>query len=185
MISKECWKDIDGYLGIYQVSNLGNVRSVDRQLNDGRKRKGIVLRQYTDKDGYKHVILYKDSKSKHFFVHRLVAKAFVDNPASLPQVNHKDETRNNNSAENLEWCDAKYNLVYGRHLEKISEKISGESHYQHKLTNESVREIRKTYVRGDSEYGQCALARKYGVCQTVIRNVIVGKTWKRTSLEDQ
>ena len=174
----EEWRFIKGYEGIYEVSNHGIVRSVTRKLPDGRTRKGIVLRPYIDEDGYKHVSLCKNGKMKHFIVHRLVAESFVDNPMNLPQVNHKDETKDNNRYDNLEWCDVSYNLSYGTRQEKVTEKISGERNYAHKLTCEIVKEIRKSYIPGDKEHGQCAMARKYGVCQSVIKNAISGKTWK-------
>lgn len=174
----ETWKYVHGYEGIYQVSNLGRVRSVDRLLSDGRNRKGVMLKPYVDKDGYKHVTLTANSTSKHYFVHRLVAEAFIENPNGLPQINHKDETRDNNNVNNLEWCDARYNLVYGNHLSKISKKISGENHYAHKLTESDVRMIRERYVPFDKEFGQSAMARRYGVCQSVIRNIITRKIWK-------
>lgn len=163
---------------MYQVSNIGEVRSVQRKLPDGRVRKGITLKPHKDKDGYKRVGLCKSGKMKHYFVHRLVAEAFVDNPFNLPQVNHIDEVKDNNNFNNLEWCDAKYNLTYGTHQEKVANKINGEQHYAHKLTSDIVREIRLKYIPCDKEYGQCALARKYGVSQSVIKNALSGKTWK-------
>ena len=163
---------------MYQVSNKGEIRSVKRKLPDGRLRKGTTLKPYKDKDGYKHVRLSKNGRMKNFSVHRLVAETFVDNPSGLPQVNHIDETRDNNKADNLEWCDARYNLMYGTHQQKITEKISGEHHYCHKLTNDIVKEIRTKYIPGDGNYGQSALARKYDVSQSAIRSALLKRTWK-------
>lgn len=175
---EEIWKDIKEYKNAYQVSNLGNVRSIDRQLPDGRKRKGIILKPYVDKDGYKHVTLTQNGKSTHYIVHRLVAIAFIENPNKLPIINHKDESKDNNCVNNLEWCNVKYNINYGKRTEKVMAKIRGENHYAHKLTNEIVKEIRRNYIEGDREYGQGAMARKYGVTQSVIHNIIKRNIWK-------
>jgi hypothetical protein len=112
---KEIWKWIDGYKDMYQVSNLGRVRSVDRYVycevspNKLQHIFGKVLKQGCNHKGYPIVYLSKDGKQKTITVHRLVAKTFIDNPLSLPQVNHKDGCKTNNCVENLEWCDNSYN----------------------------------------------------------------------------
>lgn len=102
----EIWKDIEGYEGLYQVSNLGNVKSLN-------KRKGRILKLTKDHFGYLRVNLYKDFKYKIHKVHRLVAQAFIENSNNYPIINHKDEDKTNNKVENLEWCDHKYNNNYG------------------------------------------------------------------------
>lgn len=113
----EIWKDIDGYVGIYQVSNIGNVRSLQREefkCRQGyRVRKGRELKPTQDEKGYLMVGLNKDGKRIMRRVHRLVATAFIPNHDNLPQVNHKDENKHNNHVENLEWCTASYNINYG------------------------------------------------------------------------
>lgn len=102
---EEIWKDIEGYEGLYQVSNMGRVRSLTRN---------IILKNQIARSGYKRIQLYKNNKGyKHFQIHRLVANAFIPNPDNLPQVNHKDENKANNRVDNLEWCDSKYNINYG------------------------------------------------------------------------
>ena len=131
----EQWKDIEGYEGLYQVSNYGNVRSMDHKVKSiswqtgkqcyrifpGRVLKPVLKRL---KYGvcYYIVGLSKESKKRHCYVHRLVAEAFIPNPTGLPQVNHKDENGLNNNVSNLEWCSVKYNINYGNHNEKV--KIS-------------------------------------------------------------
>lgn len=118
---EETWKSVVGYEGLYEVSNLGNVRSVDRTLNckDGKikHRKGHLLSPKTD-EGYFRVSLSKDGVKKLYKVHRLVAMAFIPNPDNLPVVNHKDEDKKNNKVENLEWCTVQYNSTYGSSVEK-------------------------------------------------------------------
>ena len=119
---EEIWKDIEGYEGLYQVSNLGRVRSLDRMVeySDGTKRlhRGRVLKAAADKDGYDRVILSTPSGHKNRLVHRLVAQAFIPNPEHLPEVNHKDENKRNNVVSNLEWCTDKYNVNYGTGLKR-------------------------------------------------------------------
>lgn len=109
----EIWKDIEGYEGLYQVSNLGRVRSVDRIGGRGRRFNGRILKPKVKTGGYLLVNFSKEGKRKMFSVHRLVAQAFIPNPEGLPQINHKDENPSNNRVENLEWCDGKYNCNYG------------------------------------------------------------------------
>lgn len=123
LLPKQIWKEIPNYEGKYQVSNTGRVRS----LNYGRTGKTKVLKQSTNKGGYKNIVLYKDGKLKGYSVHRLVALAFIPNPLNLPQVNHKDENPSNNAVWNLEWCTPKYNSTYGNRNKKISEANKGKS----------------------------------------------------------
>ena len=117
-MTKEVWRDISGYVGLYQVSNLGRVRSLDRIDTLGRHRKGKVLTAKSDKDGYHRVDLFQGGKGKACKVHRLVAQAFLEYPDNLPQINHKDEIKTNNALSNLEWCSSAYNCCYGTRNER-------------------------------------------------------------------
>ena len=120
----EIWKPIKGFEGSYEVSTLGNVRSVDRVIvypNGGKRlRKGRELSQATNARGYKCVVLCTQKTRKDYTVHRLVAQTHIPNPQNLPCVNHKDEITTNNNVNNLEWCTYKYNNNYGQHARKIA-----------------------------------------------------------------
>lgn len=124
-MSDEIWKDIEGYEQIYQVSNLGNIKSLERTYWHGNRwyhQKEKLLSLKCDSAGYMSVMLYnKEHKSKRIMVHLLVARAFIPNPDNLPQINHKDENKLNNYVENLEWCTGQYNRLYGTARARSSE----------------------------------------------------------------
>lgn len=118
----EQWRDIKGYEGLYQVSNLGNIKSLTRvqcyaYANKGRRyrvtKEQLLIPAPTGENHYLCVTLYKDGKKRTKAIHRLVAETFIPNPFNLTQVNHKDEDKSNNSVSNLEWCTCKYNINYG------------------------------------------------------------------------
>ena len=113
---EEIWKDIAGYEGLYQVSNMGQVKSLN-YLRTGREQ---ILKHSTDGRGYQFVKLYKKGKKMHK-IHRLVLMTFnpVENMNEL-EVNHIDECKTNNMLGNLEWCTREYNINYGTHTERMS-----------------------------------------------------------------
>lgn len=106
---EEFWKEIRGYEGLYEVSNLGRVR---RTTSSNRLHTNGVLKP-SRRGNYLKVNLSKDGKGRDFSIHRLVAETFIPNPNNYPQVNHKDEVKTNNIVENLEWCTALQNTNYG------------------------------------------------------------------------
>ena len=110
----EEWRVVPGYEGLYEVSNIGNVRNV---------RRNKLLRLQKTNNGYIRVVLSKNGIKTGFQVHRLIAQAFLPNPDNLPQINHKDEDKTNNNVTNLEWCDAKYNNNYGTRKDKARETL--------------------------------------------------------------
>lgn len=116
MIKLEIWKDVKEYEGLYQVSNLGRVKSV---------RKNVIMSTPKNlKDGYLRVNLKRNGSQKQCLVHRLVATAFIENPNNLPFINHMNEDKCDNRIENLEWCDKSYNVQYGTCIERISKALS-------------------------------------------------------------
>ena len=123
----EVWKQISGYEGFYEVSNLGRIRSLERivECSDGRKRKlkTRILRQSCAPSGYYMVTLHKNGKQKSGLVHRLVCEAFIPNPLGKGEVNHKDENSKNNNATNLEWVTSKENNTYGTRQERARKAI--------------------------------------------------------------
>ena len=107
-------KDVKNYEGLYAVTSCGKIWSYRRQK---------FLKPGIYKKGYLYVNLCKDGKAKSYAVHRLVAEAYIPNPDNLPMINHKDECKTNNCLQNLEWCDASYNINYGTRNEKIKKPI--------------------------------------------------------------
>jgi mevalonate kinase len=118
---REEWKDISGYEGLYQVSNLGNVKSLVREWNQKHysggsshyKTKERILKQRKDKNtGYMYIGITKDRKQKKYAVHRLVAMAFLNKKDNENYINHLDNNKTNNRVDNLEWCTQSHNIKY-------------------------------------------------------------------------
>lgn len=115
---EEVWKDIEGFQGCYQVSNLGMVKGLNRYVPCGknggvRLQKGCILSTSENEKGYLRVRISRSRKEKYtFLVHRLVAKAFIENQNNYPQVNHIDGNKKNNNVSNLEWCNNSYNQIH-------------------------------------------------------------------------
>lgn len=166
---KEIWKDIPGYEGYYQISNLGRVKSLNRIVIGGRGnverslKGGVMALNYKNNYALAHLNIRKTRKA--FLVHRLVATAFIPNPYALPEVNHLDFDRRNNHQLNLEWVDRKGNRAHskrhGRNLKPYT-----------KLNPEAVRDIRKMELSLDQ------YAINYGVTAQAIGNAQIRKTWR-------
>lgn len=117
----EQWRDISDFEGLYQISSHGRINSLINQK---------VMKPRLKKNGYLQIGLYKKGEYKTFTLHRLVAMAFIPNPDMLPYVNHKDENKQNNNVENLEWCTPSYNLHCGSALDKLSKATRNRPNYK-------------------------------------------------------
>lgn len=131
---EEIWKDIKGYEGLYQVSNLGRVKRILFINRICIKEKEKMLKPRQNKFGYLLVSLSKNGKIKQITIHRLVAETFLNNPNNYSDINHKDENKQNNNVDNLEFCTHKYNTNYGTRVQKIKEK--------NKLKGKSILQIK-------------------------------------------
>lgn len=128
----EIWKDIKGYEGYYQVSNLGRIKSLDRYVETThpiskskyfKKVKGLMLKQCYVK-GYLSVNLSKNGRSTMFRVNRLVALNFIENPNKFPHVGHNDDNKENNKVNNLYWTTAKENNTHNNKHMRVGQKVS-------------------------------------------------------------
>jgi len=141
ILQNEIWKDIGGYEGIYQVSNFGNVRSLDRTRilrncygeYTPRHDSGKLMSGTDNGQGYLIVGLKKDGNRENHYIHRLVADAFCERKENCEVINHLDHNRRNNCASNLEWCTQKDNVLYSAHLmrkprRKCAETNTGEKY---------------------------------------------------------
>jgi hypothetical protein len=159
------WRNIKGYEGHYQVSSAGQVRSL--------KRGGRLMSPAVSRTGYHQVNLYLEGRVKHFYVHRLVAAAFIRPIPDGMEVNHKDGDKSNNDVKNLEIVTSEENLRHARETGLMPS--GGERSPVAKLTEEEVGEIRGARGKG-VRAGE--LADAYGVCERTIYGIWEGKTWR-------
>lgn len=179
---EEIWKDIEGYVGHYQASNLGRIRSLDRtftQWNEAGKKfsvkplKGKVMKGFSDKDGYLRINLTNEGKKTQHCVHRLVAQTFIPNPENKLEVNHKNGIKDDNAVLNLEWATRSENAIHALR-EGLYEPARGERK-NGKLKEYQVIEIHALYATGS--YTQAQLAEKYSIGSGTVSRIINGKEW--------
>ena len=139
---KEIWKDIIGFEGIYEISNLGRIRRI---------KTGRILSTRRSDGWYITVTLYKDKKRYGKSLHRLVAETFVPNPYNLPEVNHIDEDKINNRADNLEFCDRKYNVNYGTIKDRIRNTRLKNGHINEEYSGLDKKSYGKKYYQEHKE----------------------------------
>lgn len=178
-LENEIWKDIPGYEGAYQVSNLGRIKSLSRVVkhsSGGTSRLKEKIMKPT-KNIYLYARLQKDGKNYHLAVHRLVCGSFHENPNNYPCVNHKDNDPTNNNADNLEWCTHSYNNNYGTHSERLSDAMVEKfgvavdvytKHGEFVKSYKSIRDaVRDGYDR--NSIGQCCRNNLKSHCGLVFR----------------
>jgi NUMOD4 motif/HNH endonuclease len=154
----EIFREVKGYEGYYEVSNLGNVRSTSY--------KGVrILRPSKTKCGYLDVVFCIKQKKEHKLIHRLVAEAFIDNPNNLSTVNHKDEDKLNNNVENLEWMSFDDNIRYSNN----------------KMLTES--QVLKIPAMIESGYSQMDIANSFGVSRRTIQFILQGEHWNNLGID--
>jgi hypothetical protein len=176
----EVWKDIKGYEGLYEISNLGRIKSMWRkkesQLLFGFYQNGRIITTHTHKNKSIIVSLRKDSKHKRHYLHRLLAIAFIPNPHNKPCINHLDGNRSNNEMDNIEWCTYKENSehAYNNNLTSRNDKIT--------LTNLSSGEVKGFRSQRKACIFLCE-SNNY-IHRMLLRGIDNNKTWKWDKIKD-
>ena len=172
MIQEE-WKDVIGYIGLYRISNIGNVKKLNK---DKRSKPFRILKPIINKNGYLRVYLYKNKKGKPFFIHRLMLETFVGPCPMGMECRHLDGDRKNNKLNNLEWSTHITNMEDQIKHGTLFNKARGTDHYFSKLNEKQVGIIKyllKTKILFQKEIGKI-----FGVSRMTISDIKNNKTWK-------
>lgn len=171
----EQWKSIKGYEGLYEVSNLGRVRSLDRlvKYNGFVKKDSQIIKPATSCNGYLFVCLYNQTQKRILYLHKLVAENFIPNPYKRSVINHIDEIKSNNEYINLEWCTTSDNVLHS--IKTGTSYHNGMSYGRSKVNAEQAISIRLSYESGAS---LSVLANQYSMTKSGISNIIKRKSWR-------
>ena len=172
----EVFKEVKDYEGIYFVSNLGNVKSVDHYCsgrNGSGKQSGRILKQHICFKGYSRVSLSFNGKRFSTGAHRLVALTFIPNTENKPQVNHINGIKTDNRVENLEWCTNKENQIHAI-INKLVKHNTCEKHHMSKLTNKQVLNIRGLYKIG---FTNKELAKDHNISNSAMSKILTNQTY--------
>lgn len=172
---KEVWKDINGFEGLYQISNHGRVSSVKRQGSQGGVLKFSIGHQH--KYPYIRLQDVRTNKKESWLIHRLVAIHFILNPENKPQVNHINSIRDDNRVSNLEWVTNMENVIHSQKAGRFNH--TGEDNNMSKLTTKEVVEIK--LLQRKTNLNNSQIGRAYKVTRENIRDIRKGKLWKHTS----
>lgn len=184
----EIWKDIEGYEGIYQISSLGRVKSLERNIKGHGSswlKDESLLRLCLDKKGYCIVRLSRNNLKQTFKVHRLVALNFIPNPENKPQINHKDCIKLNNEYGNLEWCNNSENQLHafshGLNSHTINHTIANrvQGFNRRRLSGENVSEMKSMRVSG---FTYREISEKYSISGKMAEQIIKGVKYKPSNI---
>lgn len=176
----EVWKDIEGFEGRYQVSSLGNIKSLDRNVfnkgsNLNGQRKGVTLKLGMNGAGYLFVNFWMEGRNKSFRVHRLVAYAFCNGYEKGLHVNHKDGNKLNNNCLNLEWCTPSHNIKHAI-ITGLNPRGKGDKSYHRIVSEVDVLKMRADYSNGVT---QKEIASNYPqISAGTVKNILAKRTWK-------
>jgi hypothetical protein len=173
----EIWKDIHDYEGLYQISNFGRIKTLERTVKFGnRKRrvKSIIRKPKLKENGYLQAVLYKEHAGHDFYVHRLVATMFCSGYLKNKDVNHKDGNKRNNNADNLEWCSRSENQLHAyRQLKRGCYSKGRFGKLSHR-----AKPVMQLSLNGDFiKYWDCAAdaQRQLGIGESSIRSCLYGR----------
>src|SRR5690606_28733657 len=169
---EEVWKDVKGYEGFYQVSNLGRVKSLERHVPNGDNTFRVVKERYLKTNKKTNEYIKVNLSGKSFRVHRLVATAFIGNPNNYPEVNHINGDKTDNNVTNLEWCSSSYNM---KHNEKLGVVVRGNKHVNSTIDEQTAKEIKILLKSGIK---QKDIASKFDITENIVNQINRGLTWK-------
>lgn len=175
---EEEWRDIEGYEGLYQVSNLGRIKALERTVIVPER----IMTASTTKNGYSQVRLTKDKEAISILIHRIVAKAFIPNPDNKPEVNHKAGIKTDNRVSELEWNTKSENQTHSHRVLRKKSNLKpqkGTNNGLSKLNWGDVQEIKALLAIGTS---QRSIAKHYKVSQVTISNIHQNKIWIQDNL---
>lgn len=170
---EENWKDIVGYEGLYQVSNMGNIRSVERIVMFGNRERTVKpsnLRYFKKANGYLSVKIYKHCRQYTFYVHRLVAMAFCDGYFDTADVNHKDGNKSNNVYTNLEWCTRSENQLHS--VRVLKNKIG--NYVRYRKWQKPIVQLSLDGTKIRDWQSACEVQRELGIPESNIRGCLKG-----------
>lgn len=174
-MQEEVWKDVKGYEGFYKVSNMGRVKSLEREVlySNGRIHKygEKILSTFANKKGYVTVCLCKNGVCEVKRLHQVVISAFYDRPHGMNSINHKDENKANNRLDNLEYCTSKYNSNYGTRTERYRAKVINDKRRSKKISQLT---LEGDFIRTFPSLGE--VFRVYGFQSAHISSVANGKS---------